>query len=156
MSTMERARALCEAHGVKHWDAFWLGWCMALDHANGGSGEVVSLADREAKVPAPVGEPVAWMIVNKSGGREARVTYEPSFDVLADLDMRRPADAPHRTVPLYAAPPHREVLAVSERETFILGEGRTEPSCPFCAHYMHSGHSPACVFTRLRAAGGGS
>ncbi len=33
MSTMERARVLFEASGLKHWDAFWLGWCNALEHA---------------------------------------------------------------------------------------------------------------------------
>lgn len=52
---------------------------------------------------------------------------------------------------LHLPEPRDEREGVKARETFILSHGGTEPSCPFCARYMHSGHSEICVFTRLQA-----
>lgn len=71
----------------------------------------------------PKVEPTLYMLVGKDGHREARVFYSYNKDTLADFDAMRPANAPHRFVPLYEHPARADL----GRES-----GGTPIVCPQC------------------------
>lgn len=83
-------------------------------------------------------EPVLWMVVAKTGARETLCLYKPSDDYLADCDRWRPDNAPHRFVPLYAAPPAAiptEVWASVDRLIDFVEERRSIHRDPDSADY---------------------
>lgn len=79
-------------------------------------------------------KPFGWHVVDRDGNRARNgFTYEEDADLVILADFDWPANAPHRSIPLYASPPAapQGLIERSPCSRTVLEPGET---CPHCGH----------------------